>query len=384
MVAGTEVPIVWRGRHLHAFVPVLLADRDLSLGTRTVERTATAVADVLHGAADLPADYEPLARLLLRAEGVASSFIEGVTAPMVDIVLAEAAPDGTPAAWVASNLAAVSDAVAGAQDGLLSVERLCGWHETLMTGSPTPARYVGALRREQGWIGGTSPVDAALVTPPPDAVPQLVEDVVAFSNADDIDPIAQAAIAHAQFEVIHPFADGNGRVGRVLVHWVLARRLKLVVPPPVSTRLAADVGGYLAGLVRFRLGEHEPWIQWFATAVSGAGRAQEALVRRVEELRGEWLARLGAPRAGRTLRQDSSAWAILNLLPRHLVLTTEIVAAETGQSTRSASTALGRLVEAGVLTAYGTAAPQGRGRPAQLYVSSELLGLTGATPTQQT
>src|SRR5215472_10430929 len=106
MVAGTEVPIVWRGRRLRAFVPARLAERDLTLGTKTVERTATAVADVVHGAADLPADHEPLARLLLRAEGVASSFIEGVTAPIADIVLAEATPDGTAASWVAANLAA--------------------------------------------------------------------------------------------------------------------------------------------------------------------------------------------------------------------------------------------------------------------------------------
>src|SRR6516225_6925733 len=89
-LAGREVPIVWRGRRARAFVPTLLARRDLTLTAETVARAATAAAEVRHGAAALADhDYEPLARLLLRAEGVASSFIEGVRAPVVDIVLAE-------------------------------------------------------------------------------------------------------------------------------------------------------------------------------------------------------------------------------------------------------------------------------------------------------
>ena len=198
---------------------------------------------------------------------MASSFIEGVTAPVVDVVLAEADESGTPsaAAWVAANLAAVTEAVDGAHSGPLTVETLCGWHRTLMTGSPTPAQHVGVLGSEQAWIGGTSPLDAHLVTPPPDEVRALVDDPA-------------IAHAHAQFEIIHPFADGNGRVGRVLVAWILVRRLSLVTPPPVSARITADVGGYGSGLVLFRSGDHNSWIRWFAAAVSGAGRTQQELV----------------------------------------------------------------------------------------------------------
>lgn len=104
---------MWRGRRAHAFVPLPLALRDLTLDARTAAATATAVADIGHSAQALPEDYAPLARLLLRAEGVASSFIEGVRAPVLDIVLAEAAPGGdlSPAAWVAANLAAVAEAI---------------------------------------------------------------------------------------------------------------------------------------------------------------------------------------------------------------------------------------------------------------------------------
>lgn len=336
-----------------------------------------------HAAERMPEDYAALARLLLRAEGVASSFIEGVTATVVDIVLAEADESGAPsaAAWVAANLAAITEAIDQSHTGPLTVERLCHWHRTLMTGGPTPAQHVGVLRGEQGWIGGTSPLDAHLVTPPPDEVPRLVGDLIAYLNRDDVDPLSQAAIAHAQFEIIHPFADGNGRVGRVLVAWVLVRRLSLVTPPPVSTAIAADVGGYTSGLVRFRMGDHDAWVRWFAGAVSVAGRAQQELVQSVERLRGDWIERLAAPRPGaRRLRRDAAAWRTLDLLPRHLVLTGPKVARELDIPLKSASAGLRDLVDAGVLVEYGTVQPTGRGRPSHLYTSPELLGLTGSNP----
>jgi len=374
---------VWRGRRARAFVPTQLADRDLRLDARSVAGAARAQAAVEHGAETMPADFAALARLLLRAEGVASSFIEGVTAPLVDIVLAEADESGAPsaAAWVAANLAAVTEAIEGAHAGPLTTETLFRWHRTLMTGSPTPALHVGVLRSEQGWIGGTSPLDAHLVTPPPEEVPALIGDLVAYVNRDDVDPVSQAAIAHAQFEIIHPFADGNGRVGRVLVAWLLVRRLSLVTPPPVSNRIAADVGGYGSGLVLFRLGDHNAWVRWFADAVSGAGRAQQELVASVERLQHGWRERLAAPRqAARRVRSDAAAWRVLDLLPRHLVLTGPIVASELTIPLKSASTALRDLVQAGVLVEHGTALPTGRGRPSRLYTSAELLGLAGSNP----
>jgi Fic family protein len=381
--AGVEVPILWRGRRAKAFVPTRLADRPLELAPATIAASARAHAAVEHGAEAMPEDYAALARLLLRSEGVASSFIEGVTAPVLDIVLAELDDEGAPsaAAWVAANLAAVSDAIEEAHAGPLTVDSLCRWHQTLMTGSPTPAQHVGALRTEQGWIGGTSPLDAHLVTPPHEEVPALVDDLVAYVNRDDVDPVSQAAIAHAQFEMIHPFADGNGRVGRVLVAWILVRRLALITPPPVSTRIAADVGGYASGLVLFRMGDHDSWVRWFAEAVSGAGRAQQELVAEVEHLQRQWRERLSAPREGtRRVRSDAAAWRALDLLPRRLVLTGPIVAAEVAIPLKSANAALRDLVDAGILVEHGTVQGRGPGRPSRLYTSVELLGLTGSNP----
>lgn len=380
-LAGVEIPIVWRGRRAQAFVPTLLADRDLTLDSDTIALAARAQAAVEHGAETMPDDFAALARLLSRAEGVASSFIEGVTAPVVDIVLAEAGEGATPsaAAWVAANLAAVSEAIDQAHAGPLTVATLCRWHRTLMTGSPTPAQYVGVLRAEQGWIGGTSPFDAHLVTAPAEQVPALVDDLVNYVNRGDVDAISQAAIAHAQFEIIHPFADGNGRVGRVLIAWLLVRRLSLVTPPPVSTRIAVDVGGYSSGLVLFRMGDHDTWVRWFANAVSGAGRAQQDLVASVERLQREWRERLAAPRdRAKRLRTDAAAWRALDLLPRHLVLTGPMVAGELAIPLKSASAALRDLVDAGVLVEHGTTERNERGRPSHRYTSPELLGLTGS------
>jgi Fic family protein len=381
--AGVEVPIVWRGRRVLAFVPTPLADRDLTLDARTVADAARAQAAVEHGAESMPEDFAALARFLLRAEGVASSFIEGVTAPVVEIVLAEADESGSPsaAAWVAANLAAVTEAIAEAHAGPLTVGSLGAWHRTLMTGSPTPEQHVGVHRFEQGWIGGTSPLDAYLVTPPPDEVSALVDDLIAYVNREDVDPVTQAAIAHAQFEIIHPFADGNGRVGRVLVACILVRRLSLVTPPPVSARIAADVGGYGSGLVLFRMGDHDAWVRWFAEAVSGAGRAQQELVASVGRLQREWRKRLAGPRCdSRRVRSDAAAWRVLDLLPRHLVLTGPIVAGELAIPLKSANAALGELVAAGILVEHGTVQPRGRGRPSRLYTSAELLGLAGSNP----
>jgi len=379
---GTTETVLWRGHRVLAFVPALLADRDFTLGPKAMARTAAAVASVHLSAESMPEDYEPLARLLLRAEGIASSYLEGVSAPVVDVVLAESSTTGerTPAAWVAANLAAVDDAVASAIDTALSVELLCRWHRTLMTGSPVPGRYVGAVRAEQGWIGGTSPLDAVLVTPPADRLLELLADLVSYANRDDVNPIAQAAVAHAQFELIHPFGDGNGRVGRVLVAWLLTRRLQLRTPPPVSSRLAADRGGYLAGLALFRLGQFEPWVSWFADAVTGAGQEQRALVRQVENLANTWRAQLAAPRAGRSRRRDALAWQVLDLLPRHLLLTASLVAAQTNSTTRGASGALRALTEAGVLVEHVRRGARPAGRPARLYVSPELLALAGSSP----
>ena len=168
---------------------------------------------------------------------MASSAVELVRAPLEEVAAAEVEPLVTgPSSWVADNLAAVAEAVGQAPAGPLAVATLLAWHARLMAhAGPEGA---GRLRDRLVWVGGATPPLAAYVGPPPGLVPGLLEDLVAFCNRADLDAVTQAAVAHAQFESIHPFADGNGRLGRVLIAWVVARRLEVPVPPPLSVFIA--------------------------------------------------------------------------------------------------------------------------------------------------
>ena len=369
-MAGREVPVDWNGRRVRAWLPDALTDREIALREPTIRRTEQAAAAARHMTDRLPAGWEPLARLLLRAEGVASSYIEGVRAPLPEVVAAEIDPTvGEAADWVANNLAVVAEATSRYDAGM-SIELLHGWHRRLMQGPHAwlDPGMVGEFRTEQGWIGGTSPLDAALVTAPPAAVPGLMADLVGYLERPDVDPVTQAAVAHAQFECIHPYGDGNGRIGRVLVGWVLVRRLGLTVPPPVSVPIAVDRGAYLAGLTQFRLGDADPWVRWFADVVTRASEATVTLFDRVLALREQWRERTG------DVRSDSAAHRIVDLLPQHPVLSAATVADQIGVSERAARSALTALAERGVVEPFAPAhSPPGR--PRRWWVAPELLAV---------
>ncbi len=372
-MAGREVTISWQGRRARAWVPDDLARRDLSCSEPTARRTEQAVASAMRADDALPPDWQPLVRLLLRSEGLASSFIEGVRAPLTDVVVAELDRSvSEPAAWIAGNLSAVTKAIADARGRPLATAALHRWHRTLMSGaSHLPQRLVGRFRDEQGWIGGTSPFDAALVTPPPARIERLVDDLIAFVNRTDVDPVTQAAVAHAQFEVIHPYADGNGRVGRLLVAWILARRLQLATPVPVSVKMARDRGGYLAGLTQFRLGNTDAWVRWFADVVRDAGNATVTLVRDITTLQTQWRDRLAS------MRTDAAARRVIVLLPERPVCSAQVVAHALGVSERTARTALQDLAERGIVEPFDVSR-RDTGRPPRWWVARELIDLVNA------
>jgi Fic family protein len=171
-------------------------------------------------------------RLLLRAESVASSRIEGLEIGARRLLRAEAARDlgertgDAMAVEVLSNIDAMSEAIGEVGPGdPISVSTLLNFHHRLL-GSTRQAQLAGRLREKQNWIGGSdyNSCSAAFVPPPPELIPDLMEDLTAFCTSETLPAVAQAAIAHAQFETIHPFADGNGRTGRALVQLVLRRR----------------------------------------------------------------------------------------------------------------------------------------------------------------
>ena len=119
--------------------------------------------------------------------------------------------------------------------GQIELAAITSAHEALMQDDTIEASYAGRLRDMQNWIGGSdySPRGALYVPPPPATVQGYMDDLLAFANRDDLPALVQAAIAHAQFESIHPFTDGNGRIGRALINTVLRRRkatTRVVVP----------------------------------------------------------------------------------------------------------------------------------------------------------
>src|SRR5205814_1612587 len=171
-------------------------------------------------------NLEALARLLLRAEAVASSRIEGLEIGAGRLARFQAAKEldepvtDLTAEAVLGNIEAMELAVRDlAVKPRLEVDDVLAMHRALMRHTPAPESG-GSIRNVQNWIGGNdyNPCGAEFVPPPPEFVPDLLVDLVAYLNSDEYSPLVQAAIAHAQFETIHPFADGNGRVGRALIH----------------------------------------------------------------------------------------------------------------------------------------------------------------------
>ncbi|MET3636181.1 Fic family protein [Curtobacterium oceanosedimentum] len=222
---------------------------------------------------------DPLHRLLSRTEAAATSRIEHEDATAEDVARAMV---GVRANTSASAMVQAGDAlerlVRAAGAGHLDEATLLDAHRGLLRGDPVDGPHAGRYRTVQNWIGGgRTPRDADHVPPPPDLVPALMGDLVAFLERDDLHPVAQAAIAHAQFESVHPFTDGNGRTGRALVAAVLRRRgATRRTSPPVSSVLVAERGRYFRHLTQYRDGHVDEWVRDVAIAV-GTG-SDEALV----------------------------------------------------------------------------------------------------------
>ncbi len=195
-----------------------------------------------------------------------------------------------------------------------------------------------------------------------------MDDLIAYANRDDVDPVVQAAVLHAQFETIHPYGDGNGRIGRVLVLWVLARRLGVAVPPPMSTMIARDIGGYLAGLYWFRDGESARWVRWFAEVLHRSASAALDWLADVELVLDRWRGAVGH------LRAHATAPRLIELLPTYPVITADAAARELGVSVTAARTALGALADRAIVSNF-VEAPSGAGRPRHLWVAGELVAL---------
>ena len=368
--SGREVAIDVAGRTIQAWVPATLAERDLSIAEATVRLAAGATGSILRADDRLSPQLDTVGRLLRRSEAVASSNIEGLSANLGDVLIAsidERLADPT-SAWIADNLAVIDDCLEHARSSRrLTMSEAHAWHERLMLHGELSDDLVGALRDRPGWVGGTSPTTAAYIPPPPDELRRLMEDLLRWSNSKRDDPVVQAAVAHAQFETIHPYGDGNGRVGRLLVTWILARRLG-VTPPPASAFVQSDIGGYLAGLTLFRSGPIDRWVRWFAEVLDRAALGTIDWAGRVADLVSAW------ERDVSDLRSDAAARRLVPRLPASPLVSARIVADMLDVSAESAHGALEVLGARGILAPFE---PVGRrpGRPTRWLLAKELLAL---------
>ncbi len=297
-----------------------------------------------------------LNHLLIRSESISSSWIEGNRVTPKRLAIAEALDAGPRVARdVIGNIRATEEAIASlAQPSrpvtTADIEQLQHVIE--------PSLALG-LRTEPNWVGGAgwSPLRADFVPPPETEVRRLVDDLAGFVTETSGNPVVRAAIAHAHFETIHPFVDGNGRTGRALIHTVLRRADALRnVLIPISTVFAGNTDAYIAGITAYRADPPrlDDWIIAFAQATELAAGNAVRLADDVASLDAKALDDLVAFRRERSLtpaapRRDAVILRILASLATEPVLTIDGVAQRHTVSTTAAHRALVELADAGIL-----------------------------------
>ncbi|QVJ03474.1 Fic family protein (plasmid) [Nocardiopsis eucommiae] len=310
-----------------------------------------------------------MARFLLRSEAIASSQIEGITPSAQQIALAELGQSESvrgvseQARLVANNMTVVRRSTTElVETPTLTVDHVIELHRSLLPDQP----HHHGLRTVQNWIGGSdwNPIGADFVPPGPDRVRGLMADLVDYINGAAHSPLIQAAVVHAQFETIHPFTDGNGRVGRALIHTVLARRgLAERAVLPISLVLATLRDQYVGGLNTYR--HQEPaasagasasvnaWVDVFVEAAAISVEQSQTLMRDIDDLRCAWVERLSVHRESegrRPLpRADSAVARLLDQLPEAPVVTATTLSKILNVSFPAASAALDELLKAGIV-----------------------------------
>ncbi len=347
------------GEEVAAFIPHPLppANPPLTLGTAHAELLQTAEEGLrrLELAAAMVPSLAWFIYGFARKEAVVSSQIEGTQATLIDLLAHEAAgedaaDDNSDVQEVCNYLDALTFARSelASKDGLpLSMRLLNQTHAHLMAGARGSDRMPGEIRRSQNWIGGTRPGNAAFVPPPPHRVQESLSRLETYMHAsDDLAPLIRAGLLHVQFESIHPYLDGNGRVGRLLIallleHWGLLSAPLLYL----SLFFKRHRDEYYRRLSAVRSeGDWEGWIAYF---LEGVGTIAEEAVGSARELFGlvtrDRAAVLATPAGSLMVAR------LFELLPDHPMLTIAR-AVELLETTRPTATkAIQTLIDAGVL-----------------------------------
>ncbi|GEB94206.1 Fic family protein [Microbacterium lacticum] len=343
------------GRYL-AYVPDELGDSLPMLGAEAQGAAEDALAVLARADERIGARGRYLNHLLIRSESISSSWIEGNRVTPKRLAIAELLHQGPRQALdVVANVRATESAIAELADHTRTIET----SDIVDLQHVIEPRLERGVRQEQNWVGGPgwSPLRAAFVPPPETEVPRLVADLARFVTDTAGNPVVRAAIAHAQFETIHPFIDGNGRTGRALIHTVLRRgdalRNALI---PISTVFAGDTDAYIAGLTDYRSDPPalDEWVIGFAQAAEKAAGNAVRLAEDIAALDRDVYDRLVAFRRDRGLnpavpRRDAVVLRILDTLASDPVLTAEFVSTRLSVSPAAAHRALTELSEAGIL-----------------------------------
>ena len=290
----------------------------------------------------------PLSAVLLRTESTSSSRIENLTvgARRLARESLDGSQGGGNAALVVGNVRAMETALEFAQN--LSEANILAMHSALLGGNDEWKGRAGRYRDQLVWVGVSSagPRSASHVAPQPGQVPDCMADLVAFIDRDDLPILAQCAIAHAQFETIHPFIDGNGRVGRALIHAMLrGKGLTSTITPPVSAGILHDTERYFDALTAYREGDARPILECFSSAARYAAHTGTELIDTLSAILDDDADRLH----GLPLRRNALGWRLLPLVVEQPVVNVPYVARVLGVSAASATRAVDQLQRAGVL-----------------------------------
>lgn len=329
------------GEYLAA-LPPFISGLEVHIDGELQALTEEAAIELARFDAEVGQIAAPFASILLRTESASSSEIENLTSGARQIALAELGEHSSKnAQLIVGNVRAMQVALALSEsiDGHAIMEM----HRALLEQSNPD--IVGHWRDQQVWIGGGSlgPHTAQFVPPHHERVTALMDDLVVFANRVDLPVLVQTAIAHAQFETIHPFPDGNGRVGRALIQAMLrGGQLTRNVAVPVSAGLLHDTGRYFDALGTYRSGDIAPIVRSIAEASFAAVHNGRILVDDLETVQLEWRDRVKA-------RRDSAAHRLVSILLRQPVIDSAAAATQLGISAVNAQVAINRLVDAGVL-----------------------------------
>jgi Fic family protein len=372
---GTYVKSTTLGEEVQAFVPDSLPPKNPTLALEVYQdlnRKAEMALARLSGVSGLVPSVDWLLYSAIRKEALLTSQIEGTQATLTDLFDEEAGfkvSNTDDVEEVTNYLQAfrlVQEQLRDPKGLPISVRLLCDAHRLLLNGVRGAGKQPGELRRSQNCIGGTRPGNAVFVPPPPENVPQLLTDMERFihDGVTDLPPMVKVALIHAQFETIHPFLDGNGRIGRLLIatlfeHWgLLAEPLMYL-----SGYLKQHQAEYYRRLSNIRSeGDWEAWVTFFLEGVSvAAADAEHSIIEVASLIAADRKRLLQSPKAG------PASYRLFEMLPMMPRFTIERVRQQLDTSFPTATAAVKVLEDLGIVTEM-TGQKKNRSYSYQAYV----------------